>query len=207
MPAARGAALGCAARVTWQKRDMTDLALPLPCVPGALSQAADSRECLARNAEHAGRLSCKGALDRMSPSAERALLPVSRGEDDKRAPVPTALLICSTIRSVAAQRTDAEPRSGSTFQRRDAQRRAKRGAEAPGQRAPLRRLLQRVGRPGTLEALFLRITTSARTESENKLFLLPFCEYFRITSLIEHGNDNNALFVSVVEQRIGKSME
>jgi hypothetical protein len=42
--------------------------------------------------------------------------------------------------------SDAEPRSGSTFQQRDAQRRAKRGAEAPGQRTPLRRLLQRVSR-------------------------------------------------------------
>src|ERR1051325_9788694 len=119
VPAARGAALGCAARVTWQKRDMTDLALPLPCVPGALSQAADSRECLARNAEHAGRLSCKGALDRMSPSAERALLPASRGEDDERAPVPTALLIYPNIRSVAAQRTTNHRRAAFARRWRD----------------------------------------------------------------------------------------
>src|SRR5881392_3007682 len=44
----------------------------------------------------------------------------------------------------SAHVSDAEPRSGSTFQPRDAQRRAKRGAEAPGQRTPLRRLLHGV---------------------------------------------------------------
>src|SRR5262249_5012440 len=45
-----------------------------------------------------------------------------------------------------ANDSDAEPRSGSTFPPRDAQRRAKRAAEAAGQQAPLRRLLQRVRR-------------------------------------------------------------
>ena len=47
----------------------------------------------ARNAERAGRLSRKGALDRMSPNAERALLPTSRGNDDERALVPMALIV------------------------------------------------------------------------------------------------------------------
>lgn len=46
----------------------------------------------------------------------------------------------------SAQRFYAEPRGGFTFQPRDAQRRAKRGAEAPGQQTPLRRLLRGVGR-------------------------------------------------------------
>ena len=67
----------------------------LPCVPGALSEAADSRECFARNAECAGRLSCNGHPIRMSPSEERALLPTSRGKDDERALSPTALIYAS----------------------------------------------------------------------------------------------------------------
>src|SRR5262245_8108891 len=50
-----------------------------------------------------------------------------------------------------ANGSDAEPRSGSTFQPRDAKRRAKRAAEAAGQRTPLRRLLQRVSRPFSAE--------------------------------------------------------
>src|SRR5262245_30473071 len=61
----------------------------------------------------------------------------------------------------SAQRIDAEPRSGSTFQPRDPKGRAKRGAEAPGQRAPLRRLLQRVRR-FVPRALLLRIWWVAR---------------------------------------------
>src|SRR5205807_10033726 len=46
-----------------------------------------------------------------------------------------------------AQRSFAQPRAAFTLQQRDAQRRAKRGAEAPGQRAAPRRLLPRVSRP------------------------------------------------------------
>ena len=92
--------------------------------------------------ERAGRLSRKGVPHRMSPSAERALLPTSRGNNDERTLVPTALLISPDIRRLAAQRIYAEPRSGSTFQQRDAQR----GAEAPGQQTPLRRLLHGVSR-------------------------------------------------------------
>ena len=90
---------------------MSNLILLVPCVPGALSEAADSREYFARNAERAGWLSRKDALDRMSPSAERALLPTSRGKDDERALVPTALISVPNIRRQAAQRTAPEPRS------------------------------------------------------------------------------------------------
>jgi hypothetical protein len=46
----------------------------------------------------------QSALGRMSPSAERALLPTSRGKDDECALVPTALLISPNIRRLAAQR-------------------------------------------------------------------------------------------------------
>jgi len=104
VPAAVCAALGCAARVTRRKRNVCNFGLPLPCVPGALSDAAVSRECFARNAERAGRLSRKGALDRMSPNAERALLPTSRGKDDGRALAPTAL-ICMIEHSEASRPT------------------------------------------------------------------------------------------------------
>ena len=46
----------------------------------------------------------------------------------------------------SAQRSFAQPLAAFTVQQRDAQRRAKRGAEAPGQRTAARRLLRRVRR-------------------------------------------------------------
>src|SRR5205085_9777601 len=124
VPAAVCAALGCAARVTRQKRNVCNFGLPLPCVPGALPDAAVSRECFARNAERPGRLLRKGALDRMSPSAERALLPTSRGKDDGRALAPTAL-ICVSEHSEASRPTDCRsPAACLRFPQRDATRRA-----------------------------------------------------------------------------------
>src|SRR5689334_10173615 len=59
---------------------------------------------LARNAERAGRLSRQDASDRMSRSAERALLPTSRGKDDERPLAPTALIRVSE-RSEASRPT------------------------------------------------------------------------------------------------------
>src|SRR5881397_3983625 len=47
----------------------------------------------------------------------------------------------------AAQRSFAQPPRAFTARQRDAQRRAKRGAEAPGQRTARGRLLRRVGQP------------------------------------------------------------
>jgi hypothetical protein len=78
--------------VTPQKRNVTDLALLVPCVPGTLNEAADSRECFARNAERAGRLSRKDTSHGMSPRAERALLPTSRGKGDECTLVPMTVL-------------------------------------------------------------------------------------------------------------------
>ena len=98
------------------KAQRVQFELLLPCVPGALPEEADPRECFARNAERAGRLSRKVALDRMSPSAERALLPTSRGNNDERALVPTALLISPKIRRLAAQRSFAQAQAASTYQ-------------------------------------------------------------------------------------------
>jgi len=93
------------------KAQRVQFELLVPYVPGALPEDANSRECFARNAERAGRLSRKGVCHRMSPSAERALLPTSRGNNDERALVPTALLISPDIRRLAAQRSSAEPRA------------------------------------------------------------------------------------------------
>ena len=58
--------------------------------------------------ERAGRLSRKGVPHRMSPSAERALLPTSRGNNDERALVPTAL-ICVSEHSEASRPTMISP--------------------------------------------------------------------------------------------------
>ena len=62
-----------------------------------------------KDAERAGRLSRKGVLHRMSPSAERPLLPTSRCNNDESALVPTALLISPDIRRLAAQRSFTQP--------------------------------------------------------------------------------------------------
>src|SRR5882724_6088056 len=56
----------------------------------------------------------------------------SRARDDAKNEVP------------AAQRSFAQPLAAFTLRQRDAQRRAKRGAEAPGQRTARGRLLRRV---------------------------------------------------------------
>src|SRR5205085_9315903 len=109
VPAAVCAALGCAARVTRQERNASNSNYCCRACPGVLPEEADSRECFARNAERAGRLSRKGVRHRMSPSAERALLPTSRGNNNERALVPTALLISPDIRRLAAQRSFAQP--------------------------------------------------------------------------------------------------
>src|SRR5438067_11987476 len=50
------------------KAQRVQFELLLPCVPGALPEEADPRECFARNAERGGRLSRKGVLHRMSPA-------------------------------------------------------------------------------------------------------------------------------------------
>ena len=57
------------------KAQRVQFELLVPYVPGALPEDANSRECFARNAERAERLSRKGVCHRMSPSAKRALLP------------------------------------------------------------------------------------------------------------------------------------
>src|SRR5438067_564923 len=89
------------------KAQRVQFELLLPCVPGALPEEADPRECFARNTERAGRLSRKGALHRMSSSAEGALLPTSRGKDDERALMPAAL-ICGFEHSERSRPTDWE---------------------------------------------------------------------------------------------------
>ena len=123
------------------KAQRVQFELLLPCVPGALLEEAVSRECFARNAERAVRLSCKGALDRMSPSAERALLPTSGGNDDERALVPMAL-ICVSEHSEANRPTFCRSPVRVPFGSYSATQRValKRGAEAPGQRTARGRL-------------------------------------------------------------------
>src|SRR5947208_4620020 len=84
----------------------------------------------------------------------------------------------------SAQRIYAEPRSGSTFQRRDAQRRTKRGAEAPGRRTPLRRLLRGVGRP--------------------ILPVKPLAPITRAPLLVRNGDDVKNSILDEVDERIRK---
>src|SRR5437660_11097094 len=99
----------------------------------------------------------------MSPSAERALLPTSRGNNDERALVPTALLISPDIRRLAAQRSFAQPHAAFTLRQRDAKRRAKRGAEAPGQRTAACRLLRRVRPPVIRRQFFAGVLVPTKT--------------------------------------------
>src|ERR1041385_2236641 len=67
------------------------LARLVPCVPGTLRDAADSRECLKGTLNALGDSLAKMPR-RLSPGAERALLPTSRAKDGERALVPMALL-------------------------------------------------------------------------------------------------------------------
>jgi hypothetical protein len=56
----------------------------------------------------------------------------------------------------SAHRSFAQPLAAFTLRQRDAQRRAKRGAEAPGQRTAASRLLRRVGQPRPRAVLIFR---------------------------------------------------
>ena len=101
-------------------------------MPGTLSEAADSRDALKGTLNGRAAL-VQRILDRMRPSAERALLPTGRGKDDERPLVPKALLIYPDIRSMATQRSFTQPPRALTLRQRDPQGRAeaRRGSAGP----------------------------------------------------------------------------
>src|ERR1051325_1756085 len=94
MPAAGCAALGCATRVTRQKRNAS---IPNHCCRAC--QGRYPRRLTLVNALQGTLNAPDGshATDTRShePSEERALLPTSRGKDDERALSPTALIYAS----------------------------------------------------------------------------------------------------------------
>ena len=121
-------------------RAQSDVSLP----KSRTTRERGARECRASGPSRARALSRTNHTKRNSAYVERA---AGRRQRCSRQYFKQLRSPMMRLRERSGQRSLAEPRSGSTFQQRDAQRRAKRGAEAPGQRTPLRRLLPRVGPP------------------------------------------------------------
>src|SRR5437764_13187462 len=66
------------------------------------------------------------------------------------------------------ERSFAQPPRAFTLRQRDAKRRAKRGAEAPGQRTARGRLLRRVGRLCSLESPKLQVNVPLTNNHETR---------------------------------------